>query len=195
VLDRVVHDFSNAIGGIVTLTGHHLEYDRDLFDPRLSASFHLIHDSAEQCRVLLATITGVFDPGMNDRVYLQAGALADDIGRLFQALLPRTVRFTPMAPCSESAVYVRPSDFKARWLAIASLDCQHATDAVEVKFGCTVEGGLCWFWYRSSSVDEVNLPEIRRILLPLARVAERTSCHVTEKGLVAGAALPVELES
>jgi len=194
VLDRVIHDFSNAIGGIVTLTEHHLQYDEAQLDPRLSASLQLIHDSAEQCRTLLAVVTGTFDPDMNDRVYMPAGTLADELGRLFQALLPRTIRFAPMPPCAPSAVHVQPADFKARWLAVASLDCQSAKDATGVEFGCTVEDRFCWFWYRSSNLNHVNLSEIKRILLPLAGIAGRISCQITDKGLVAGAALPVELE-
>jgi hypothetical protein len=194
VLDRVIHDFSNAIGGIVTLTDHHLQYDHEYLDSKLSASLQLIHDSAEQCRTLLSAVNGAFDPGMNDRVYMYAGDLAGEVGQLFRALLPRSIRFRPMPSCSQSAVHVRPAEFKARWLAVASLDCQHVKEAVQVEFGCTVEDGLCWFWYRSSNVDRLNLAEIGRILLPLAGVAERTRCRITEEGLVAGAALPVELQ-
>ncbi|MBV8899600.1 MAG: hypothetical protein JOY92_05760 [Verrucomicrobia bacterium] len=193
-LDRVIHDFSNAIGGIVTLTDHHLQYDHEYLDPRLSASLRLIHDSAEQCRVLLSAVRGAFDPAMNDRVYMRAGDLAGEVGQLFQALLPRSIRFLPTPLCPQPAVHVRPAEFKARWLAVASLDCQHAKAAVQVEFGCTVEDGLCWFWYRSSNVDRLNLAEIGRILLPLAGVDERTSCCITAEGLVAGAALPVELD-
>jgi hypothetical protein len=193
-LDRVIHDFSNAIGGIVTLTSHHLQYDHDHIDSRLSASLRLIHDSAEQCRTLLTAVTGAFDPGMNDRVYMHAGDLAGEVGQLFQTLLPRTIRFTPMPPCPRSPVHVRPAEFKARWLAVASLDCQHVKGAVQVEFGCTAEDGLCWFWYRSSNVDRTDLAELGRILLPLAGAAERVNCRITEKGLVAGVALPVELE-
>lgn len=194
VLDRVIHDFSNAIGGIATLTEHHLQYDGAQLDPRLSASLQLIHDSAEQCRTLLTVVTSAFDPEMNDRVYMPAGILADELGRLFRVLLPRTIRFAPMPPCAPSAVHVQPADFKARWLAVASLDCQSAKDAAGVQFGCTVEDHFCWFWYRSSNLNPVDLSEIKHILLPLAGIAERIKCQITDKGLVAGAALPVELE-
>jgi hypothetical protein len=194
VLDRVIHDFSNAIGGIVTLTDHHLQYDRDQLDSRLSASLELIHNSAEQCRALLGVVTAAFDPGMNAGVYMDAGALAGELGQLFQALFPRTVRFTPMPLCSQAAIHVRPADFKARWLAVASLDCQHAKDTIQVKFGCTLEDGFCWFRYRSSNLNQADLCEIKRTLLPLAGIAERTVCEVTEEGFVAGVALPVELE-
>jgi hypothetical protein len=193
-LDRLIHDFSNTIGGIVTLTSHHLQYDQEHLDSRLSASLQLIHESAERCRTLLSAVSGAFDPGMNDRVYMHAGDLAGEVGQLFQVLLPRTICFTSMPPCSPSAVHVRPAEFKARWLAVASLDCQRVKEAVQVEFGCTVEDGLCWFWYRSSNADRPDLAEIGRILLPLAGIAERTDCRITEKGLVAGAALPVELE-
>jgi hypothetical protein len=193
-LARVIHDFSNAIGGIVTLTDHHLQYDHGHIDSRLSTSLQVIHDSAEQCRTLLSAVSGLFDPGMNDQVYMYAGDLAGEVGQLFQALLPRSIRFTPMPPCSQSAVQVRPAEFKARWLAIASLHCHHVQEAVQVEFGCTVEGGLCWFWYRSSNAGRLDRSEIQRILLPLAGATERTSCRITEKGLVAGAALPVEME-
>lgn len=193
-LDRVIHDFSNAIGGIVTLTDHHLQYDHEHLDPRLGASLRLIHDSAEQCRSLLSAVSGAFDLGMNDRVYMRAGDLAGEVGQLFQALLPRSIRFTPTPLCPQSAVQVRPAEFKARWLAVASLDCQRMQAAVQVEFGCTLEDGLCWFWYRSSNANRVNLTEIGRILLPLGGIAERTRCRLTEEGLVAGAALAVESE-
>ena len=193
VLDRVIHDFSNAVGGIASLTDHHLQYDR--LDPRLEASLRLIHESAEQCRALLFAANGAFDSSMNDRAYMHAGDLAGEVGQLLQVLLPRSIRFKPMPPCSKSVVQVRPADFKARWLAIASLDCQSLKGAGQVEFGCTVENDLCWFWYRSSNPDWPDLSEIGRILWSLAGVPERTTCEVGEEGLVAGAALPLEFES
>jgi hypothetical protein len=195
VLDRVIHDFSNAIGGIVTLTDHHLQYDQQRLDPRLSTSLQMIYDSAERCRALLGTVSGVFDPGMNERVYVHADDLAVEVGQLYQALLPRSVRFTPLPPCSQSAVRVRPSDFKARWLAIASLDCRDLKETAQVEFGCTVQDDLCWFRYRSSNGDKPDLSEASRILLPLTGAAERTICRVTEHGWVAGVALPLALET
>ena len=195
VLDRVIHDFSNAIGGIVTLTDHHLQYDHEQLDPRLSTSLQMIYDSAERCRGLLGAVSGVFDPGMNERMYVHADALAVEVGQLFQTLLPRSVRFTPLPPCSQSAVRVRPSDFKARWLAIASLDCRDLKETAQVEFGCSVQDDLCWFRYRSSNGDGPDVSEAGRILLPLAGVAERTCCQVTENGWAAGVGLPLELES
>lgn len=194
VLDRVIHDFSNAIGGIVTLTDHHLQYDREQLDPRLSASLQLIHDSAERCRALLSAVSGSFDRSMNDPLYMHAGDLADEVGRLLQLLLPRSIRFTPMPACSQSPVRVRPVDFKARWLAIASLDCQRLEGAGQVEFGCTIEGSLCWFRYRSSNVDWPDISEVERILLPLVDSREHVDYSVSENEMVAGVAFTLEAE-
>jgi hypothetical protein len=190
VLDRVVHDFSSAIGGIICLMEHHLEHDR--LEPGLQTSLNLIRDSVEQCRGLLSGVSSALHPSVDDHSYVRAGDLVDGVGRLLQLLLPGSIRLVPTGPSSQAIVRVSPPDFKMRWLAIAGVECESLPGASQVGFGATTKDGLCWFYYRSSNPHWAgSISEAQQILLPLAGSLEHLRCQAGSQGFLVEVGLPL----
>lgn len=193
VLDRVVHDFSNAAGGITALAAHHLEQNG--LELGLQTSLQLIRESAEQCRALLSVVRSLLDPNMDDDAYIRAEDLAEGLGQLLRLLLPRSVRFEPILPRPQAVVRVRPPEFQMRWLGVASLGCEGLYGPGHIAFGWVAEGGLCWFTYRSSNPRGPAIIEhAAQILLPLAGAVERLRCQTQGWDFTAQVALPLELE-
>jgi len=191
VLSRVVHDFSNAVSGIVSLAGHHLEHDQ--LEPGLQTSLGMIRATAEQCRLLLSSTGELLYPSADDYAYVRATDLVDGVRRLLHIFLPRSVRLDPAAAAAPAvAVRACSLEFTKRWLAIAGVDCAGLQSRGSLGFDVRTEGGLCWFTYRSANTEWAGrVPDAERILLPLAAGPDAIRCVVKNNGFVAEVALPV----
>src|SRR5271154_435188 len=90
LLRRVVHDLSNSISGINSLSDYHLR--TGVNDPALTESLTLIRESAESSRELLLAVGILLQPPEVEEELVDVQTLIDETVKPLSLLLPRSVK-------------------------------------------------------------------------------------------------------
>jgi hypothetical protein len=192
VLERLLHDFANAIGGMLALSDHHLR--NDTLEEGIAGSLQLINESAEHCRHLLIAAISALEVGSLEPELFPVSELYAEVQNILKALLPRSVTWESSLPDTDGLVRVPPVEFKQRCLALVSLDLEHGIlNQASVTMTYAVQATTCWFSYRTTNQHDSGFAAAAAdLLLPLVPAAEFVCCTRDETGFTVEFGLPLE---
>ncbi len=174
VVERLLHDFSNVVGGVLALTEHHLQEGG--LESSVQTSLELIRDGGSQGRELLAEVGGLLSE--DGAALHRASELCREIAAALRTFLPRRVALEVQAFAGEGVVWASAPDWKRRWLAVAALTL-HGDPPHAVHFGCSLAGSACRFTFEpidggsgasAALVSAALTPESEPGMSPRARV-------------------------
>ncbi|HEY0789935.1 MAG TPA: hypothetical protein VGD78_02615 [Chthoniobacterales bacterium] len=192
ILERVLHDFANAIGGILALSEHHLR--NDTLDEGIASSLGLISESAQHCCHLLTAASSALDIGSSERQLIPASELCAEVQKVLKAMLPRSVIWEASQPDTDGSVRVALTEFKQRCMALVSLDLEHARQhQATVTIGYAVHAGVCWFRYGTTNLHDPDFAAAAVILMePLVPSKDFIRCTPGDVGSSVEFGLPLE---
>jgi signal transduction histidine kinase len=150
VLGRVIHDLSNSISGISSLSRFHLR--GVVADPELRESLELIQQSADSSRNLIVAVASFLNPMRSSEEILKASDLVRETGQLISLLIPKSLQFETRIESGESdLIYVFRDLFFSQVVTAAALQFQETRAPVgKVSLECDTKGEWIEVGYRSS---------------------------------------------
>ncbi len=149
LLDRLSHDLSNSVGGILSLADHHLRTgleDRESLDE----SLNLIYRSCEESRRLLLLIGELLQPINGDLELSRLSTLAKDVIEALKVVLPRSIQLRQSLGENDGGVLVNRALLMRTFVELASLTLPRERSKVgTISCETLVEGKTATFHYRS----------------------------------------------
>jgi hypothetical protein len=168
LLDRLTHDLSNSIGGIFSLSDHHLRVGfNDMAS--LQESLQLIYQTCEESRKLLLLVGQLLNSEETEPDLIRVSTLLTEVGGMLTALLPRSVTLLHESPPVDGVVRVDRILFVRSFAQLASLALPK-TGAVstEIAFGATVGPEIAAIYFRSGfAQNEEFAPEVKQLFANL----------------------------
>jgi hypothetical protein len=146
---RVVHDLSNSISGINSLSDYHLR--SGINDPGLEESLRLIRESAEQSRELLMAVGDLLQPAETEGELVEAQTLIEEAAKVLSLLLPRAMKLeTTGLERNNAVISVLRGDFLRKILALVAMDVGSLrVPSGSIRLGCVRERESVRVVYRS----------------------------------------------
>jgi hypothetical protein len=149
VLGRVIHDLSNSISGISSLSRFHLR--GVIADPELKESLELIQQSAESSRNLIVAVANFLNPMGSSEEVIKAADLVRETGQLISLLIPKSLQFETRTEGGDSdLICVFRDRFSSQVLTVAAFQFQETrAPAGKVSLECETKGERVEVSYRS----------------------------------------------
>jgi hypothetical protein len=160
LLRRVVHDLSNSISGINSLSDYHLR--SGVSDPALTESLTLIRESAESSRELLLAVGTLLQPPEDEEELVHVQTLIEETAKSLSLLVPRSVKLETTGNGQPDAVIsVVRGGFVRKVLALAAMELVHVrVPSGSLKLAWTLEGSKAVrIQFRSSVRPDSKLVE------------------------------------
>jgi hypothetical protein len=168
LLDRLVHDLSNSIGGIFSLSDHHLR--TGLTDVQsLEESLKLIYRSCEESRRILLLVGQLLQSEPSSAELTRVSALLAEVDDTLRLLLPRSVELICKASTEDGAVRVERNRLMRHFAELFSLTVPRtAREPAKILLATTIEPDLATILYRSElPVQPDLLPTVHSLFLDL----------------------------
>lgn len=115
-----MHDLGNSVGGILSLSDHHLR--AGVGETALEESLRLIYDSSQAARQLLLTVGEILHPASLEPEVVRLSELMSELEGIFQLLLPRSLDFVFIPSPGEEFIRIVRNQFVRHFLSLVSLD-------------------------------------------------------------------------
>ena len=149
LLARVIHDLGNSVGGILSLSDHHLR--AGVGEPALEESLRLIYDSSQAARKLLLTVGEILHPASLEPEVVRLSELMSELEAIFRLLLPRSLELVLMPSPGDGFVRVIRNQFTRHFLSLVSLDVgSERVNPAIISVGYRVEGDRAKVQYDSA---------------------------------------------
>jgi hypothetical protein len=150
VLTRVVHDLTNSVSGVASLSRYHL--CAGVSDSELEENLKLIHESAESARGLLVQVGNLLHPFEMEEKLVRVSDLLIETGKLLSTLLPRSIQFELQIRAEETAVIsVLSNEFMRQILALTVVNFGNLrVPSGTIELRCKTDGRQVSVSYRST---------------------------------------------
>jgi signal transduction histidine kinase len=147
----VIHDLSNSISGISSLSRYHLR--GSIADSELKESLELIQQSADSGRDLISTVANLLNPMVSSEEIIKASDLIRETGQLISILIPKSLQFETRIETGDiDLISVFRNRFLWQILTVAALQFRETrAPAGEVSLEARPNGKRIEFRYRSST--------------------------------------------
>lgn len=176
-----MHDLGNSVGGILSLSDHHLR--TGVGETALEESLRLIYDSSQSARRLLLTIGEIMHPVSLEPEVVRLAELMSELEGIFRLLLPRNLElvFTPSS--EEGTIRVARNQFVRHFLSLVSLDIgSNRVSPASITVSYQTEGDRAKVQYDSTVGENPHL-DVQAVALFEDFVDDSTqmSCTQDEK--------------
>ena len=149
LLSRVIHDLGNSVGGILSLSDHHLR--AGVGEPALEESLRLIYDSSQAARKLLLTVGEILHPASLEPEVVRLSELLSELEAILRLLLPRSLELVLISAPGDGFVSVVRSQFTRHFLSLVSLDIgSERVSPGSISVGYRIEGNRARVQYDSA---------------------------------------------
>jgi len=149
LLSRVIHDLGNSVGGILSLSDHHLR--AGVGEPALEESLRLIYDSSQAARKLLLTVGEILHPASVEPEVVRLSELLSELEAILRLLLPRSLDLGLISSSGDGFVSVARNQFTRHFLSLISLDIgSERVTPGSISVGYRVEGDRARVQYDSA---------------------------------------------
>jgi len=149
LLSRVIHDLGNSVGGILSLSDHHLR--AGVGEPALEESLRLIYDSSQAARKLLLTVGEILHPASVEPEVVLLSELLSELEAILRLLLPRSLEFVLISSPGDGFVSVVRNQFTRHFLSLVSLDIgSERVSPGSISVGYRIEGDRARVQYDSA---------------------------------------------
>lgn len=115
-----MHDLGNCVGGILSLSDHHLR--AGVGEAALEESLRMIYDSSQGARRLLLTVGEILHPASLEPEVVRLAELVSELEGIFRLLLPRSLELAFIPLTREGSIRVVRNQFMRAFLSLVSLD-------------------------------------------------------------------------
>jgi hypothetical protein len=149
LLARVIHDLGNSVGGILSLSDHHLR--AGIGEPALEESLRLIYDSSQAARKLLLTVGEILHPASLEPEVVRLSELMSELEAILRLLLPRSLELVLIPSPGDGFVRVVRNQFTRHFLSLVSLDIgSERVNPGSISVGYRIEGHRARLQYDSA---------------------------------------------
>ena len=149
LLSRVIHDLGNSVGGILSLSDHHLR--AGVGEPALEESLRLIYDSSQAARKLLLTVGEILHPASVEPEVVRLSELLSELESILRLLLPRSLELVLTSSPGDGFVSVVRNQFMRHFLSLVSLDIgSERVSPGRISVGYRIEGDRARVQYDSA---------------------------------------------
>ena len=149
LLSRVIHDLGNSVGGILSLSDHHLR--AGVGEPALEESLRLIYDSSQAARKLLLTVGEILHPASVEPEVVRLSELLSELESILRLLLPRSLELVLTSSPGDGFVSVVRNQFTRHFLSLVSLDIgSERVSPGSISVGYRIEGDRARVQYDSA---------------------------------------------
>lgn len=186
-----MHDLGNSVGGILSLSDHHLR--AGVGETALEESLRLIYDSSQAARQLLLTVGEILHPASLEPEVVRLSELMKELEGIFRLLLPRSLELVFFPSPGEECVRVVRNQFVRHFLSLVSLDVgSERVRPARISVSYRVEGDCARVQYDSTIRSNPELDaEAIALFEDLVDSPERMSCTQDQENFSLALCLPL----
>jgi hypothetical protein len=144
-----MHDLGNSVGGILSLSDHHLR--AGVGETALEESLRMIYDSSEGARQLLLTVGEILHPASLEPEVMRLAELMSELEGIFRVLLPRNLELAFTSSPQEGLIRVARNQFVRHFLSLVSLDIGSSrVSPASISVSYQIEGDRAKVQYHST---------------------------------------------
>jgi hypothetical protein len=176
-----MHDLGNSVGGILSLSDHHLR--AGVGETALEESLRLIYDSSQAARQLLLTVGEILHPASLQPEVVRLSELMSELEGIFRLLLPRSLDFVFIPSPGEEFIRVLRNQFVRHFLSLVSLDVgPERVSPARISVSYRVEGDRARVQYDSTIRSNPELDaEAIALFEDIVDSPEQMSCTQDEE--------------